>query len=524
MKNPAFSIAIRVALSMLFIQCGFRLASAQTTNNALHFDGIDDRFGINAPKNQASVFNFERTDPFSIEMWIKPDRNTEAALFTKIPQIHQAGFKGYELAIDASGTLRLSLISNQATGNALVANSATPLPFDGKWHHVAATYGGTSKAGSVTLYVDGVSVPTTVVQDNLTASIVQNAGILLGARVYGLSKPHKVYQGAMDEVRVWKKALSPADVASRMNTDLAGNETDLVLYYNFSQGLPNGNNAGVTVPTLPNPAYWTLLQGFALTGNKSNFIARSKTMQALHFDGVDDRFGINGPNTMPKESWVFNFERTSPFSIEMWIKPERNAEAALYTKIPQIHQGGFKGYELAIADGGNLRLSLINNADVNALVVNSQNPLPFDGKWHHVAATYGGTSKAASVTLYVDGVSVPTTATKDNLTESIVQNAGILLGARVDGLSKPFKVYQGAMDEVRVWKKALSANEVSSRMNSELAGNETDLVLYYNFNQGNPNGNNAGVTVSTLPNPVYWTLFTGFALTGTKSNFILSEM
>ncbi len=44
--------------------------------------------------------------------------------------------------------------------------------------------------------------------------------------------------------------------------------------------------------------------------------------------------------------------------------------------------------------------------------------------------------------------------------------------------------FKGAIDEVRLWKRALSKNEIDLNKYKQLSGNEKDLVAYYKFNEG----------------------------------------
>ncbi len=48
------------------------------------------------------------------------------------------------------------------------------------------------------------------------------------------------FYGDMDEVRVWNKALSQAEINAAMHHELGGTENNLVAYYNFNEA--NGNS------------------------------------------------------------------------------------------------------------------------------------------------------------------------------------------------------------------------------------------------------------------------------------------
>lgn len=82
--------------------------------------------------------------------------------------------------------------------------------WDGNWHRVTGTYGG----GNVNLYVDGVLVANTpsslTIEYNLTAcggetNDLSSGDFLGGTQPYG-------FPGAIDEPRVWTRALSSTEV------------------------------------------------------------------------------------------------------------------------------------------------------------------------------------------------------------------------------------------------------------------------------------------------------------------------
>ena len=80
--------------------------------------------------------------------------------------------------------------------------------------------------------------------------------------------------GQIDEVRIWNVSRSAVDIQSDLHRPLAGSETGLVAYYRFNQGIPEGNNAGLTVlddETLNN--FDGSLSSFALSGTTSNWVS-----------------------------------------------------------------------------------------------------------------------------------------------------------------------------------------------------------------------------------------------------------
>ncbi|WP_083997315.1 endo-beta-N-acetylglucosaminidase H [Chryseobacterium angstadtii] len=95
------------------------------------------------------------------------------------------------------------------------------------WYHVAATYDGSA----MKLYVNGVldaSVPAT---GNFTAN-----GILYLARNYDNSR---TLNGFLDEFRVWKRALTPAEILAN-NCNVAASSPGLEANWRMNEGSGNG--------------------------------------------------------------------------------------------------------------------------------------------------------------------------------------------------------------------------------------------------------------------------------------------
>ncbi|MEY3025628.1 MAG: hypothetical protein RLZZ238_525, partial [Planctomycetota bacterium] len=176
------------------------LADDGKLGKSLRFDGDG---GVSL----AGLAGFTRHDPVSVAFWIKPgERNARAAI------LHTSGFytndadgSGLELLI-ADGRLRWSVI-HLWPGSAASVEMTTELPV-GAWTHIVATYDGTSLAGGLRLFVNGVDAKPTVLRDELRGNIA-GATMELGSR----SRDAGFRGGAIDELAVWRVALTPAEAA-----------------------------------------------------------------------------------------------------------------------------------------------------------------------------------------------------------------------------------------------------------------------------------------------------------------------
>jgi hypothetical protein len=94
------------------------------------------------------------------------------------------------------------------------------------------------------------------------------------------------------------------------------------------------------------------------------------------------------------------------------------------------------------------------------------------GAWMHVAASYNSGNNTISI--YRNGELVSSLAAGTvNL-----QGLPLKLGTDVDGA-----FFHGALDEVRVWRTARTASQISANYNQRLVGTETGLVAYFPFDE-----------------------------------------
>ncbi|MFZ4058299.1 MAG: FG-GAP-like repeat-containing protein [Ferruginibacter sp.] len=193
---------------------------------------------------------------------------------------------------------------------------------------------------------------------------------------------------------------------------------------------------------------------------------------ALGFDGVDDYVDI-------ADAPVFNF--SSGFTIEAWINVGASGNKSILDKVYPFGAGPFL-FDLT----NNLRLGIFTNSGpffINAPTAISLNT------WTHVAATYN--PSAAQMKLFINGTEVAVGA----IDGTIINNPlPIRIGApAASPASTAF--FNGKMDEVHIWNKALNSCEIKSHLNQKITTNMSGLVGNYAFNQGVAFGNNSTETI-----------------------------
>jgi hypothetical protein len=177
---------------------------------------------------------------------------------------------------------------------------------------------------------------------------------------------------------------------------------------------------------------------------------------------VPGKFGaaayLNGENgfTVPG---LGHFTRADPFSLSLWLKTPAHAPrfvVAHHSKAPI--DAGSRGYELLL-ENGHVVAGLHHMWPGNSLKVMSKEALPTN-EWMHVVFTYDGSSRAAGIRLYVNGVPAPTETVRDGLSKDITYEAGepdLAIGYRFR--DSGFK--GGSIDDFRMFSRALTPMEVA---------------------------------------------------------------
>jgi hypothetical protein len=167
--------------------------------SAVQFSG-DDRLDLPAA-------NFNRTDPFTISLWIRtPDVKERAVILHRSKAWTDAASRGFELLLE-DGKLKWSLIRFWP-GDAASIQDVQPVEVD-QWTHVAVSSDGSGTAAGLRIYVNGKPADTVTVRDCLTRDISPGKDNLsLGERM----RDRGFKNGVIDDVRVFNCALAPLQV------------------------------------------------------------------------------------------------------------------------------------------------------------------------------------------------------------------------------------------------------------------------------------------------------------------------
>ncbi len=178
----------------------------------------------------ADVGYFERTQPFSLDFWVLAGQDYENSTVLNHRENDNSGGAGYTLQLEKK-KLRFDIMHSRA-GNMLRVRTVPDLPVK-QWTHVTVTYDGSSRARGMAVYIDGARVAVNVERDNLTRTIKVEGGGTLGDEFLGLQfgkrfRETTLKDGAIDEIRVFAKALTPLEIRYLHDEALSGVPVDVV--------------------------------------------------------------------------------------------------------------------------------------------------------------------------------------------------------------------------------------------------------------------------------------------------------
>lgn len=154
-----------------------------------------------------------------------------------------------------------------------------------------------------------------------------------------------------------------------------------------------------------------------------------------------------------------DLSRDDAFTIAAWIRADRHYQrAVIWHRSRAWTDAGSRGYELLLEDG-RLSAALIHFWPGNAIRVKAKAPLPVES-WTHVAVAYDGSSRAAGLSIYVDGTEVQTEVVRDGLTKTI--NGG---GADKFAVGARFRdrgFTGGMFDDLQIFARRLSPLEIET--------------------------------------------------------------
>lgn len=233
---------------------------------ALNTGSIDFESSSQQYAVASSSVSLDILSELTIESWIKwESKDSDQGLVTKWN--YNANQRSYALRwYDENGVKKIGLMVS-ADGSSFGVKSFTFNPNIGDWYHIAVRYSATS--GDVRFFINGTEYVPDFSAGSFGSIYVNSGDLAIGSFYSG--SPTALFDGRIDDVRVWNVARSQSQIAADMNRELEGSEPGLVAYWKFNDSsledatannndLTNVNGASFTseipfvgVPEKPNP-------------------------------------------------------------------------------------------------------------------------------------------------------------------------------------------------------------------------------------------------------------------------------
>jgi hypothetical protein len=288
---------------------------------------------------------------------------------------------------------------------------------------------------------------------NLTQAVatttIQNAGLTLGA-VTTAASATIVKGNVISSNPIAGASVAPGSAVAIVVSTGAPQPAGLVLALGFDEA------AGTTaIDSSPSARNGTIRQALRVPG---------KFGRALSFDGVDDWVTVTDTTASP-------FDLTTGMTVSAWVNPAlMSGWETILMKERGIAGEGLLSYALYAHDGAPLAagtprpagyVRLGPAASTTDRAVRGTATLPLN-TWTYLATTYDGTNQR----FYVNGTLVGTTSSPAGTGGGIVvSNGAIRIGGNA---SSTGEFFQGLIDEVRVYNRALSAAEIVTDMNTAI--------------------------------------------------------
>lgn len=225
------SFAETASLALELAPTGSSPTSSANSQSIL-FDGVDEYINF----GNSADFDFERTDTFSISVWMKTGQPTNQTIWAK--KSSTVNNPGYYLHLRVSSRIEGVLRGNGSDGGEIDFETTTNIWDDGLWHNVVFTYDGSSDISGVSIYVDNVLQTLVTNQNDLSKTMINTRPFQAGV----LGSSTNEFDGNQDELSVWNKELSVSEVSEIWNRgtpdDLSEHSalTNLVSWWRMGDG------------------------------------------------------------------------------------------------------------------------------------------------------------------------------------------------------------------------------------------------------------------------------------------------
>ncbi|MBF9253782.1 gliding motility-associated C-terminal domain-containing protein [Pontibacter sp. 172403-2] len=265
-------------------------AYAQGPRYALKLDGYDDYVELSTSDRGVS-------QNITVEAWIKTSSTKYHWVLGKYDRYNESG---YHLIIKYG---KAAFAGRDGSGNYRNSGYSTTNVNDNNWHHLA----GICNNGIWQIYVDGV-LQNQLATGYTNTDLKSNAMMAIGKDYLA---DNENYNGQVEEIKVWKRALSAEEIRQGMCQFAKPTSTDLVVYLKFDEGagsvVKDHSSIGIsgTFRNMNPATAWTT--SGAPIGDKSTYIYTNNWQgKKVELDGSNSVFAASGLNNTTQGFHIYH--------------------------------------------------------------------------------------------------------------------------------------------------------------------------------------------------------------------------
>ena len=342
---------------------------------------------------------------------------------------------------------------NKSSNNSLsfVVNSTnvyfSSLPPIGEWFHFCGVW---SQSSHQELYINGSQVATGTADTSVIGSGSHN--VIIG----GTTSGPRTFHGGIQNVRIWDRALSSSEVALLAERPWIGAEYNesFYLYPPVPSNLTPLDSSSINTDQ---KLWLPLTDGSGATavdisGNSYAGTARSSQGWSTTSLGTaaNNTSLTNGGFTFGDQA---DLDMYGDKSFSLWVKPNGgSATQVLFEK--RSSSGGLEGYSCYVRYNTDSTVGFLADSGSSTTTASSASALVTD-VWSNVCVVVSGNN----ATIYVNGVA-GTTVTNADFAADLSNTVDFVTGyAQRDPSTQDD--FDGSVQNVRIWSRALSATEVA---------------------------------------------------------------
>src|SRR3989338_9733136 len=394
----------------------------------LRFDGVNDYLSIG---NSATLQNLPDAGPFSVAFLV---RNRSAGNGSSFIGKGTGSNVGWSISVNG-GNRNVAMTMQRATTDMNFASPVNSLPtiFSNTWVHATVVYAGGDTASASSIYINGsVTTPTSLANGDGAYQTDTTSDLRIARNSFS-----GFQNASVDDVRIYNRVLSAGEILQLYNQGQAK-------IAKTQSPAPCGSGAPLSCGLV---GHWTFdgkdtpgrANDISGQGNHGNLVAMStstsrvpgKIGQGLKFDGVNDYVKISS-----------DIIGTTALTITAWIKPTASTLSVGTGRI--VTNGNVTIFKLASSN----RLSFTSNS--SNVAVSATNALSGTANtWQFISVTR---NESGTANIYLNGT----------LTGTANQNSGSpIVGTDFEiGAQLAASFFDGSIDDVRVYNRALSPTEV----------------------------------------------------------------